>query len=258
VSFALDSLAAEASLVVDLDRDGDLDLATRAMAGPSFTAFWLNDGRELFRAAPSLAGARAEWAGDLDLDGDVDLLASEPGVIRPVTCLYLGSSQGQGVVPTFIRTSMSDIPFDPVGSGVAEGDYYGPDGYPDFAVATPRAIALPNFFPLGGSIGATVALDSGRDLKPDARVALADVNGDGLTDGLVGTLRDDTEPIAEVHLRTGTAWIHPNNFRVALQLLAPGLLVDLDQDGNMDVLAERIVLHRGNLVHARRFGARAR
>ncbi len=248
VSFGIDSLEAEASLLADLDRDGDLDLITRSMIGaPSASRVWIDDGRGRFQLWRSVDGLRIEWAGDVDLDADVDLLLSRPFYYSHELQLFLAVPRA-GLPPTFVRDGrLAGWTMDPFRGWIAEGDYV-QDGYPDFLIARTvgnwtEALALFNTFNVGGSIAANVGLDYGYDLEPDARVALGDLNGDGLCDALTGAHLDDPVPISEVQLKKTPGGVY-RAFDMAQQLLTPGLLVDIDTDGDLDLLGERIVFNR--------------
>ncbi len=77
------AIGASAVLAVDLDEDGDVDIVAGS-AGDNTLAFWVNDG-----ASPPaftrriitqlVAGISSVRAADLDLDGDLDLVAPAPG-----------------------------------------------------------------------------------------------------------------------------------------------------------------------------------
>src|SRR5262249_28723765 len=92
VSFALDSLAASASLVADVDLDGELDLFTRTAHQPYASRLWLNHGAGTFKPGSGLGAAvadvRVEETLDVELDGLLDLV-----VTRRDT--YLGSLRGK-------------------------------------------------------------------------------------------------------------------------------------------------------------------
>ncbi len=250
VSFQLDSLEAEASLAVDADQDGDLDLVTRTFGAPAASQLWVNDGRGRFRAGGRLGSRRVEWVGDLDLDGDVDLLVSRPLGVDAEIGMFLGAPRGPGLPPFFVPDPrLCCWAFDPLRGGLAVGDP-ARDGYPDFAIARSlfgayyEALGLYNVFALGGAIAANVSLDSGHDLGPGARISFGDVNGDGIDDALVGTHLEDPVTISEVHLKRTAAGFGYGTFSMTQQLLPTGLLVDLDTDGDLDLLGERIVFNR--------------
>lgn len=71
--------------IVDLDNDGDRDIITASndnSASPVFVSWFENDGSENFTQhtiSTVLIGARSVWSGDLDNDGDTDVLAGGTG-----------------------------------------------------------------------------------------------------------------------------------------------------------------------------------
>ncbi|MSR63727.1 MAG: VCBS repeat-containing protein [Planctomycetes bacterium] len=243
VTFAVDGREAEDSLVVDVDQDGDLDLLTRTHDLFGATRLWANDGTGFMRNGGTFP-ERASWAGDVDLDGDLDLITN--GTSSSIMRLYLGANAAPGRLPDLVPdVSAGGWPFDPA-SGIATGDF-NQDGYPDFALvssSTFEVLAFNNLFPLGRSLGANVALDSLYDLEESARVELGDLDLDGLIDALVGTHDGERTDISEVHRKRFSGYVGTNMFQMAQQLVPPGLLVDLDQDGDLDILGSRIAFNR--------------
>jgi len=142
--------------------------------------------------------------------------------------LYLGPSPGL-------------LAFVPGSGRVAAGDLL-VDGYPDFAfvetVGTQtRGLLLRNDFAIGGSLVAVPAFDVGA-LDVDAWAAAADLGGTGGDDVLIG-VRGEPVGVSDVFLDLGGN----GQFGHARQLLAPGLLLDIDGDGDRDVVGERIVFN---------------
>jgi hypothetical protein len=250
VSFAQDGLAAEASLAVDLDQDGDLDLLTRTLGTLSATNCWRNDGSGYLRRDSRLQGSRAEWAGDLDLDGVVDLVDTRLGSFGHELGLLRGIPGGPEELPGFARDAAfpANWTCNPIEGGVAVADYYLQDGFPDLAVARTysssqapgRMLTFVNRFEINGTIGAVTF-----SRTPDdgvERVRLGDVDGDQLADAVAGPLQGEGEltDLCHVYLNTGAT---ASFSAPTLQLIPNGELVDLDQDGDLDVLAERVVLN---------------
>ena len=248
MTFALDSLAAEASLVADVDADGDLDLLTRTIGSASDSALWANDGAGFLSAALALPGHRVAWTGDVDLDGVIDLLATHEIWYGSELGLLLGAQGAPGEVPLFTPDPMfaTGWTFDPIEGGIDEGDYYLQDGFPDIAISrTIGSFQFPsdfqffaNYVPHGTSLRAV----SFRDVPDHAvlRTRLGDVDLDGVSDALAGPVQgeDELTELSQFMRRSGIT------FATSLQLMPTGELVDLDMDGDLDVLAERIVLNR--------------
>ena len=71
--------------IVDLDDDGDNDIIAASndnTSSPVFVSWFENDGNESYTQhsiSTVLTGARSVWSGDLDNDGDIDVLAGGTG-----------------------------------------------------------------------------------------------------------------------------------------------------------------------------------
>jgi hypothetical protein len=239
VSLAVDSLAAEASVVADGDLDGDLDLIARNLGPGARSQRWDNEGTGRFVSAGAWPGVRVEWAGDVDLDGDNDLLVSRAQGTSFALELYLGPGPSYALDPRLGTWS-----FEPHATSLAVGDLEA-DGFPDFALpcrdgtaAALEARIFRNSFGSGGSLAASALLDGGSDLASGARASLGDVDGDGDLDALVGMRGGELATISEVHAGT---W---GSFSLVPQVLPPGLLLDLDGDGDLDSLGSRVTFNR--------------
>ncbi|EGB02367.1 hypothetical protein AURANDRAFT_68949, partial [Aureococcus anophagefferens] len=111
----------------DLDGDGDLDLVVGVMYGallyyenvgnatsPSYEAAIENpfDGIDVgLHSAPAL--------GDLDADGDLDLVVGEED-----GALYYYENAGSGASPSYMAVTGTRNPFDGIDGGVRNGDLY--------------------------------------------------------------------------------------------------------------------------------------
>jgi len=249
ITFSLGSLAADASLAADLNLDGALDLVTRTQGKPARSRFWHNTGSGQFLGPYELLDMRVEHVEDLDEDGIPDLLASEDyptyGTWKLEVWsgfLFSGGTTGWVRMPEL----MPDLPFDSTSSPIGSGDLL-VDGHTDFAFSRRypgfdgQAHYLYDLAPYGGTgYGANVSLPSTIGLRIDARVAIGDLNGDGADDALIGP---HWEPVATCYvalkrLPTG------NQFDSVRQLLEPGPLVDVDGDGDLDVIGTRVVFNR--------------
>ena len=217
---------------------------------------WINEGLGRFHAGERFRETRIEWAGDLDLDGDPDLLVSQAGTSSFTPGLseigmFLGTPGSPGSPPTFAQDPrLCCWSFDPLQGDITSDDHL-LDGYPDFAIVRSldgsnfEPLALINTFGFGGSILANVTLaDAGFDLNADALIALGDVNGDGISDAVFGTHQDELVDISEVHIKKTASGFGTNSYDWAFQILPAGLLVDLDTDGDLDLVGERIVFNR--------------
>ncbi len=121
----------------DVDNDGDQDLVVTGLedvgfAGNPITEVFLNDGTCSFGAPIVLTGvsrSSADW-GDVDADGDLDLLVTGKAASGNLTRVYLNSFAQTGVVGFTNSTNT----FDGVETGDGKfGDFDG-DGDLDFAI----------------------------------------------------------------------------------------------------------------------------
>jgi len=252
VHFAIDSQDPELSLLVDADQDGDLDLLTRSLSwvfSEAETRLWANDGSGHFRAGGREPIFRAIWAGDVDADGDLDLLQCGSGYEGTSTYLYLGSNPVPGRLPTLTWDSRPGYWPLQAHSGLSVADF-DQNGYPDFAcVTTPpdfgstQASALNNRFAGGASLVFSNGMSS-TVLLDDARISLADLDGSGTVDALSGPLTGELIDISEVLVNRQVGEVQYSSFDRVRQLVPPGQLVDLDGDGAPDLLGARIVFNR--------------
>jgi hypothetical protein len=115
-------------LAVDLDRDGDVDLACANATGNDVAVF-LNPGDGAFPSAPSFVlgspgttpSPRGLTAGDLDGDGDVDLVCANGG--NSSLAVFLQGAPGVfPVLPSFTRTHASLVTPDTLAAADVDGD----------------------------------------------------------------------------------------------------------------------------------------
>ena len=208
----------------DIDNDGDLDLLAPTEAqytGASVIAVQLNDGQGRFTAGPSInpgsyATPTSLVLGDVDADGDLDIVASYGGFSVSV-CL----NQGRG---TFAPAqSFGNL----VGTRLALGDV-DEDGDLDVVVASYQygtmQVALNNG---SGSFGTpSVALDSPNALG----ISLGDVDGDGDLDILTANL---TGP--RLYLNDGEGTFAEGLVLPVAGSVRDAALGDLDRDGDLDI-----------------------
>jgi hypothetical protein len=210
--------------VGDIDNDGDLDLLTPVEAqytGANVIAVRLNDGQGRFSAGAGInigtsTSPTRLVLGDVDADGDLDLVVSYGGFAVSV-CL----NQGSGTFATAV--SVSNVPCSTLALGDVDAD-----GDLDLVMASYQYSSLQVALNDGsGRFGTpSAALDS-----PNAMtVTLGDVDGDGDLDALSA---NPTGPRLYLNDGEGT-------FAAGVVLPVAGevrdvALGDLDADGDLDV-----------------------
>jgi hypothetical protein len=169
--------------LVDVDRDGDLDLvALDTPLGSRERVVWFaNDGNGVFAAAATLRAANGEdlaWHGqaralfvaDLDRDGGLDLLVAAPRIV-----CFMGSAQGFAHEAEDLGVATT--------SGMALADWNG-DGRLDLLTIEDGAVVVRLHTDTGfadSTVLAAVAGDTGQ-----AHLGIADWNRDGKPDLMLG------------------------------------------------------------------------
>ncbi|OUJ73538.1 FG-GAP-like repeat-containing protein [Hymenobacter crusticola] len=214
--------------VGDVDGDGDLDLVTSYSAAPAIgndlVGTLLNDGNANFRLTQQIGTAAVPYEvalGDVDNDGDLDLLAADYSANSVLVRLNDGSG-------TFSGTQAVAVGNNP--RSLALGDLDG-DGDLDLATANFSASTIISIRLNNGS-----GIFSGTQTLsiPDTPfgVRLGDVDGDGDLD--LAILRASASGV-DVYLNNGSGSFTASQF-VAVggspQLLAFG---DLDGNGTLDL-----------------------
>jgi hypothetical protein len=233
--------------VGDLDADGDLDilLANKIDPANNRTAliYRFENVGTAERPAFAEAGALAEVSGDfhyaptladLDADRDLDLLVGTWN-----KGLFLYRNDGSAESPRFIRVEEPLV-------DLTRGSHASPalgdlDGDGDLDLVAGESSGELNVWRNDGTAAAPsfslvtdtlMAIDVGRRSAP----ALADLNGDGRPDLIVGSESGETR----VLWGTGALDRFDDGGTIALPGIAAPAFADLDGDGDLDLLAGEI------------------
>jgi len=224
-------------VVLDADGDGDPDLVFSSARGIE-TALYRNDGTGNFARiagsfAPSVFPVSNLGAGDVDRDGDLDIVAAaSDGTNSDQLFLNDGSGRFTAVAPSPFQGQRC------ASTGLALGDV---DGDGDLDVALANAYTLGSGGPhvnqlyLGDGLGSFTEVTATHmpSLRHDSySVQLGDVDGDGDLDLVFGNSGKDT-----VYLNDGSGFFSDataermDPWTVATNQL---ILRDLDGDGDLD------------------------
>ncbi|MCA9504263.1 MAG: VCBS repeat-containing protein [Myxococcales bacterium] len=213
----------------DLDGDGDLDVLAAELLGQQIRWFE-NDGSDTFDSGtviPAVAShvPFAVSSGDLDLDGDLDVIASRTTLFSGPEVVWFENADGQGsfgavrsVAGTGASVSVSVLPAD-----------VDADGDPDVLFAHANGYSWSE----NDGSGTFFAVHEVGASQGGTSVAVEDVDGDGDIDVVAASFDDDT--IAWFS-NDGTGVFAPP---VVISTTADGAVSvsarDLDGDGDVDV-----------------------
>ena len=213
----------------DVDGDGDLDLlATSCSFGSSGTvSVRLNNGAGVFGGNQNVLvnGSATNVAlGDVDNDGDLDLLAAITGISTVSVCLNDGTGTFGNFQDTYTNVAAMKL---------ATGDLDG-DGDLDLVVGSVMGSSISVRFNNGNGL-----FNSGQVLQVGSfpyAVTLGDVDADGDLDLLAANSNNGVASTVSVLLNNGSGAFS------ASQLVSTGansidlVLGDIDADGDLDLL----------------------
>lgn len=236
-AFSGDRISDSATLdaVGDVDGDGDLDVWVSVgyfQTGDLTSSLWLNQGGGSFmKSEKSLPASRLSYFGDLDRDGDLDVVANPVG-----SEFQSWLNDGSG---TFTHHSTFEESCGPFAVPAQLGDLNG-DGFVDLIFICDGTVRIAlnqgdgSFEDSGKSYVNTNILTK----FPGANLALGDMDGDGDLDAVVPNENFDN-----------ALWLNDGNGAFALGQTHLGKMSsyahvgDIDTDGDLD-----IVLHSTDSV----------
>ncbi|MBN1674517.1 MAG: VCBS repeat-containing protein [Kiritimatiellae bacterium] len=212
----------------DMDKDGDPDVVVANYTGPN--RLYLGNGDGTFAAGTDIAAdsGGALTLGDMNGDGNLDVIVARA---NSPNRLYLNN----GTLDPFNGVTGLDISADADWSiSIAVGDL---DGDTDLDVVVGNGNLQTNRFYLNNGTADPFNGVVGTDLSSDAcnssGLALADVDGDGDLDVIVG---DEVEP-NKLHLNRGDALFSPATEITATAHDTREIgLGDMDGDGDVDLV----------------------
>ena len=248
-------LDAEASVVGDLDADGDLDLVVRSMERPVESQLWLNVGAGSFLPLERIEGERVERVADLDHDGVADLVTTHRNQFYTYddSMGVLRGSLSELSIPSYVDLTdllfqNSVFPIDGILGGATFEDFNG-DGFLDMGVVSwPGSTSLNSTATLYidrqgfGETGylANVAVHPALPLAADARLRAGDLDGDGAADVLISGI-DGGPHISVMRAKyDDPSWFFEGRIQ---QIIPRGILADVDGDGDLDVVGGGVVFN---------------
>jgi hypothetical protein len=237
--------------VADFNNDGNLDLLTDSW-GNNRLAILFGNGNHGFNAAVKYLQVgkhpyqRARVA-DLNKDGNVDIITTN--LDGNNTTILLGDGKGNFNEAPGSPFACGDSPF-----GVAVGDI-NHDGNLDLAIINSPTITSSN----AGRDGLTVLLGDGKGGfkqmpgspfatgKSPSRVAVGDLNGDGLADIVVANYKSDNISvfIMDAHSVAATYTLQTGKYPDGIAI------ADLDGDGKGDIVVSNSGEYYINIVFSR-------
>ena len=215
----------------DLDNDGDLDLIVTGSDGANERLDkYINDGSGNF-AGPASFGVGVEYSsismGDLDNDGDLDLIATGDNGANERLDKYMNDGTGNFAGPVSFGTGV-------VGSSIVLGDLDS-DGDLDLITSGWSGNSRLDKYMNDGQGNFTGPTSLGTGLF-DTSIALGDLNSDGDLDLIASGLDNGASQRLHKYINDGSGnFAGPESFdtHIAYSSIALG---DLNSDGNLDLV----------------------
>ncbi len=220
----------------DFNKDGNLDLVTDSWGNDRIEILFGNNGHGFNTPGTFIQVGKHPYqrirTADLNMDGNMDIVTTN--LDGNNTTILLGNGKGGFHQSTGSPFACGDSPF-----GVAIGDING-DGKPDLVIVNSPTITSNNtgrdgltiligdgtggFFPLQGS-----PFTAG---KSPSRVAIGDINGDGINDIAVANYNSDSITIFLMNKKTVAS-----SYSLHFGQKPDGVTIaDIDGDGKNEIL----------------------
>ncbi len=241
----------------DLDGNGSLDLVVAAATN----RIYLNDGHGVFKLDTHSIGANgtAVALGDVNGDGRADIAIGHNGSVG--VQLYLS-----GGLTSTTTLGVTTTTWDGPGAATALGDTtsnttslvfadVNKDTHPDLVVGNYGQVNH-LYVNTGSALGAATAIGSETDNT--VAIAVGDVNGDGYVD-VVAVNAGQSKAYLNQTVGTSVQWASAVNVGSSLADATSGVLVDVNGDGNLDLVvgvagasggANKIFLNNGTTLRA--------
>lgn len=248
-SFALDSLELPRGMARDLDQDGDLDLLVSATLPTYATALWANDGSGRFTLQQSLANFFPIEAAQLDGVPGLELVGLAESLGDPWLVFAQPDAGGTYQTVELFETGVGTVGEvrDAHDAALVVEDIDG-DGRRDVAaayftyeagqsilrnVSTSGVLAFEHsdFFDFSSPTPFSQSLET--------RLIALDADGDGRVDLVNGPL-SLTGNLSAVVLNRSTPGAL--DFELAIQAVLPELVLDVETDGDPDLLGEYLAV----------------
>ncbi|MGH7150409.1 MAG: FG-GAP repeat domain-containing protein, partial [Planctomycetota bacterium] len=234
----LDSLGA---FPADADGDGDLDLLVRAVFPTPGTKIWWNDGTGFFASGPEFLFQHARRIANLDGNPAPDLVSflftGGVGAGAFVLNRGLGGGAFGPIDPSAIVSNSNYV------TGIDLADFDG-DGDLDVAGADVfSALVRTNNGNGVFSTAATLLPGFITNQGTFRRVLVADFDEDGALDVLVHPTRYTAARGSQIHRGTAVPFVFQPP---VIQMVAPGVLSDVDGDGDFDAIGLKVDRNRAH------------
>lgn len=237
------------SELTDVDADGVTDWIAGSIGADDFSGFTQvvsgATGTELFRfpgAPAELHGYAIADVGDVDADGTHDIVAGAPGFAGPGTVYVYSGADGSTLL-----TLHGEANGDFFGSAVADAGDVDGDGHADVLVGAENNDASGAesgrayvFSGVDGTLIRTLDAEGPGDLFGSATDAVADLDGDGIDEHVIGARDAGAEGRGEVYVFRGGDGSRLYEFEASptgenLGYFFVAGLRDVDGDGTADI-----------------------